>query len=190
MTVLVMLRATRSLDLAVTQALQSVASAPLDALANADTLIGQATVSAAILVVLAYLTWRRGPRLAWAAVGLFVLVSVVELALKLTVVHPPPPEEYLRGTWDPLGVSVSTPSGFPSGHVARVTFVALFAALVVRANAFRIALAAVVAVTVWARVYIGHHWLSDAIGGLSLGILAGCLAILWVEWCRAYARRA
>jgi undecaprenyl-diphosphatase len=186
--VLVMLRATRSFDLAATQALQSIAAEPLDLLANADTLIGQASVSAAIVALLAYVLWRRGPRLAWVGAGLFVIVGVVELTLKLVLVHPPPPEQYVRAIWNPLGVSVPTPSGFPSGHIARVTFVALFAAAVVRMRAVRTTVAAIVVVTLWARVYIGHHWLSDAVGGLTLGTAAGCLALIWIEWRRAYDR--
>ena len=189
MTALVALRATVARDLAVTLWLQSYPSLPLDLLANVNTLVGQAAVTGAIAMWLGYLTWRREPPLAWLATGLFIVVAVVGLGLKLALVHPPPTAEYLRRLWDPLDITFATPSGFPSGHVARVTFLAFVAAALARTAAARIALALLVAYTFWARVYIGDHWLSDAVGGLALGVAAGCLALMWIESCRLYAPR-
>jgi undecaprenyl-diphosphatase len=190
MTALVVLRATVALDLAVTQALQSFASLPLDVLANANTLVGQAVVTGAIAVSLGYVAWRREPPLAWLGMSLFIVVGAVGLALKLALVHPPPTAEYLRRLWDLLDFALATPSGFPSGHVARVTFLAFFAGALARTTAARIALAVLVVYTFWARVYIGDHWVSDAVGGLALGAAAGCLALLWIESRRAYGRRS
>ena len=183
------IHATGAIDLAVTEALQSVASAPLDVLANANTLVGQAPVTVAIAALLAYLAWRRGPRLGWLAIAPFVVLGAVGVALKVALDHPPPPEAFSRSFWNPLGVTIATPSSFPSGHVARVTFLAIFAAALVRACPTRIALALLVAYTFWARVYVGDHWASDAIGGLALGIAAGCVAVLWIDGRRAYDRR-
>ena len=42
--------ATREIDVAFTQALQSVASQPLDLIANVNTVIGQASITAALAV--------------------------------------------------------------------------------------------------------------------------------------------
>lgn len=39
----------------------------------------------------------------------------------------------------------------------------------------------IVAVTFLARIYIGDHWLSDAAGGLALGIAIGAAAALWLR---------
>jgi undecaprenyl-diphosphatase len=188
LTALVALRATRSLDLAATVGVQSVASWPLDVLANANTLIGQASVTVAIAAVLAFAAWRTAPPLGWLAAGVFVLVGAVGIALKIWIDHPAPPEAFLRSLWDPLGIPVPTPSSFPSGHVARVTFLAVFAAALAGRTRVAVALAVVVAYTLWARIYIGHHWLSDAVGGLALGLGAGGLAAMWIERCRRYAR--
>jgi membrane-associated phospholipid phosphatase len=185
MTALVVLRATVVWDLAVTQWLQSYASLALDLLANANTLVGQAVVTCGVAVWLGYVAWRHEPPLAWLAMGLFIVVAVVGLGLKLALVHPPPTAEYLRRLWDPLNITFATPSGFPSGHIARVTFLALVAAALARTAAARIALALLVAYTFWARVYIADHWLSDAVGGLALGVAAGCLALTWIESRRA-----
>jgi undecaprenyl-diphosphatase len=179
--------ATRGVDLAVTHALQSVASPALDAVANADTLIGEAWLTAGITVAFAVWLWRNGARLEWAAPLLLFAAVAVELALKLVLTHPGPPHDLSRTLWHP-GPSLETPSSFPSGHVLRVSFLAVVATAFARAISVRVALIALVAVTVWARVYIGHHWLSDAIGGLALGIAAGCAALAWIHRRRGYDR--
>jgi membrane-associated phospholipid phosphatase len=180
--------ATRGFDVAYTQSLQRVASDPLDLLANVNTVFGQASVTVALAAALALVAWRREPRLAWLAAGLFVVAAGAGVALKLLLVHAPPGPEYIRAWWNPLGVAISTPSGFPSGHVARVTFLAIFAMGLARPTALRIALLVVIAYTFWARVYIGDHWVSDAIGGLALGAATGSVALWWLARCHAYAR--
>lgn len=172
---------TRSADLELTVALQRAASPALDWLANLNTLIGQPPVSLALAALLALALWRREPGLAWAAAAFLAIPVIVGLLLKLAIFHPPPPEEFVRAFWDPLGVRVPTPGGFPSGHVARVTFLALLAGGLWRASLPRLALGAVVAWTLWARVYIGDHWASDALGGLALGVASGCAARLWLR---------
>ena len=174
--------------MAFTRALQSVAAQPLDLLANVNTLIGQASITTAFAALFGLAAWRREPRWAWLAAGLFVIATGAGVALKLALVHAPPGPEYVRAWWNPLGVAISTPSGFPSGHIARVTFLGLLAAGLVRFTPARIALIALIAFTFWARVYIGDHWLSDAIGGLALGTATGCAALWWLARCRAYAR--
>jgi membrane-associated phospholipid phosphatase len=187
-TALVAIGATRDVDLAVTRALQAVASYPLDLVANVNTLFGQATVTTAIAALLGVVAWRRGPRNGWLAIALFGVVVLVGLLLKLALVHPPPPREFVRGLWNPLGVAIATPSGFPSGHIARLTFLVLFAAGLARETRIRVLLAAFVAYTVWARVYVGDHWASDAVGGLALGGAVGAAALAWIESRRRYDR--
>jgi membrane-associated phospholipid phosphatase len=181
----VALRATVDLDLAVTRALQSSASRPLDIMANANTLIGQVTVTAALAALLAIVSWRREPGVSWLVIGAFGIAVVVEVVLKLALTHPAPPAAYSRTLWDPLGVHITTPSAFPSGHIARVTALAFVAAALIRRRLATAAAAALVLYTFWARIYIGDHWLSDAAGGLALGVTAGCLAVMWLSWCRA-----
>jgi len=180
-TVLVGAGATRQSDLEVTVALQRAATPALDWLANLNTLIGQAPVSVALAAILALALWRREPGFAWTAAAFLAVPAVAGLVLKLAIVHPPPPEELVRALWNPLGVRFPTAGGFPIGHVARVTFLALLAGGIWRASLGRAALAAVVLWTLWSRVYIGDHWASDALGGLALGVASGCAALLWLR---------
>jgi len=108
--------ATRGVDLAATVFLQSVASAGLDLIANANTPLGQATITPVIAAALALILWRRGPPWAWLAVGAFSVVVLVGYVLKLALVHPPPPPELVRTAFNPLGIRIETPGAFPSGQ--------------------------------------------------------------------------
>lgn len=173
--------ATRALDLATTIALQSYANGLFDLVANLNTLIGQPVVSAAAALALAAYLWRRERGLVWAAPLLIALTVVVGTGVKLFLEHPGPPEEFVRAWWNPVNVKIATPSAFPSGHVARVTFLAVLAAATWPGTSVRWLAGAVVVVTFLARIYIGDHWLSDAAGGLALGVGAGSLASAWAD---------
>ncbi len=128
--------------------------------------------------------WReRGTRPWRPAVLGFVLLVLQggSQLLKEAVDSPRPTNDYglaidrLRG--DP---------GFPSGHVYGdvLTYgaLALFAPRVLARTAAvvaGIAAAAVIVPAGWARVYVGAHWPSDAVGGYLWGALAlGALAML------------
>ncbi len=177
--------ATRGIDLALTRALQTVASLPLDLIANADTLLGQTTITSAAAILLALLLWRRERGLVWIAPLILFGTIAAETVMKLLLVHPPPPHEFVRASGNPLGVRVGTPSSFPSGHATRATFFAFLLWDLVPGRAWRAALIALVAVTLWARVYLGDHWVSDVAGGAALGTVAGALALGWIRAARA-----
>lgn len=189
--VLVVAGATREIDLAGIRAAQSVASHPLDLVANGHTAIGQVIPTVLAALVLAAIAWRRRGamseghgasawhRLAWLAPLLILVTGAIELALKQTTGHAPPGDEYIRAFMNPLGIRVHTPSAFPSGHVTRLTFLALMACAMFPSAWLRVAATILVAVSLFLRVYIGDHWPSDVIGGLLLGIAVGGAAIAW-----------
>ena len=173
----VALGATRDADLGVLRILQGAASYPLDVAANVHTYIGLSYVSAAAALLAAAILWRRGRRgLAVATLFLFLTVPP-ELALKLGLRHPGPPEEFWR-TFAYLGPGFTTPSSFPSGHAARLTFFCALAAFSLRSAGWRALLALAVLVSLAARVYIGDHWPSDVLGGAALGVAAASAGAL------------
>ena len=87
----------------------------------------------------------------------------------------------------------ATPWGFPSGHVLSVVvLLGLMAYLVHRASEARrrrllaLLLAGTIVVTVaFSRLYLDKHWLSDLVGGLTIGIAYSLLSIWLVEAVRA-----
>ncbi len=185
---LIVAGATRGFDLATTIASQSIASSPLDLLVNADTVVGQAVTTVAIAIVFALLLRFRDTGAIWVAPLFILLTGGIEYAFKLLLYHPSPGPEFIRATGNPLGIRVVTPSAFPSGHVARVTFLSFVLALAFPGRPVRIACVAFVLLTVFARVYIGDHWISDAVGGIALGAGVGSLAAWWIA--RAGSRTA
>jgi undecaprenyl-diphosphatase len=133
-------------------------------------LLGRAEVTACLALGIFIARLRHGRR--DAAAPLFIALAViVETALKLAVPHPAPPSERAH-TIDLLPfIHVSFVNSFPSGHVARATFLLG----VVDGISPWLALAGV-ALMVVSRVYLGEHWLSDCVGGAALGLLVAQLA--------------
>ncbi len=123
--------------------------------------------------VLAWLLWRRSWRAAayWiAAVGFGQLASTT---LKLILQRPRP----LTVQYDVLSAYA-----FPSGHATMSMVVYGFLAVLVGRNfspprrwlAYAPAALLISAIAV-SRLYLGAHWLSDVLGGLSLGLTWVCL---------------
>lgn len=178
---------TRLSDLGWTRAFQSLASYPLDLAVNAHTFLGLLNVTLPVAAVLAVVAWRRRGGYAWLAPLLILGTGAIELVFKYLVAHPGPPAEFVRAfvylgpppEWRP-------PFSFPSGHMARLSFLALVVAGLWPRTWIAVSGATFVAFSLFARVYIGDHWISDALGGLLLGTGIGVLA---VGWMRATAHR-
>lgn len=183
---LVALRLTASSDLGWTRAFQSIASDPVDLLANAHTVVGQLAVTLVLAALIAVVTWRRLGGWAWLGLVLILATGAVELLFKFVLQHPGPPQEFVRSSHNLLGIRLASPSSFPSGHLARLTFLALVVAALWPRTAVWMVAAAFVGLSVFLRVYIGDHWLSDALAGVVLGAAWGALAVAWM---RATAQR-
>jgi undecaprenyl-diphosphatase len=164
LTVLVAAGLLREFDRVVLDLVQSVRAGWLDVFASAVSVLGQAEVTAGLALGLAVARWRR--RLDTATVPLLLaVVTAIEVALKLIVAQPPPPEELSRSVELVPFVHAQFPGAFPSGHVARTAFLAGIVAL---PGWVALLLVALMMVT---RVYLADHWPSDVLGGLLLGVL-------------------
>ena len=183
---------THEADRAGLRAVQSVANGAFDVVANIHTLVGLPYVTLPVACALALALHRRGHGAAALAPLLLAGTVLVELALKLTTGHASPGPETSR-TFIHLVPTLETPSSFPSGHAARLTFLAAFAALLTSRRSATFAAAAFVAFTLVARVYIGDHWPTDVIGGCALGLAFALPAAAWVRQSAAskssFARR-
>ena len=179
LSILVATGATRGFDRAFTLGLQPLISPLLDRLANDNTVIGQASVTAVLALLLSLWAWRRESGPAWLVPLAIVVPVVVGVLLKFVLYHPPPGAEFIRATGNPLGISIATPSAYPSGHIARIAFLTIVGGAFFRQGWLRFVLGVILVFTVFARIYIGDHWISDAMGGLVLGAGTACAALAW-----------
>jgi undecaprenyl-diphosphatase len=135
-------------------------------------LFGQAEVSVALAFGLAVARARRSPR--DGLIPLFIVATIaLETVLKILIPHAPPPEDRSRTIELLPHVRVAFASSFPSGHVARLTFLAT----IVRGIPVWMRVLAVL-LMIASRLYLGEHWLSDCLGGLALGWLVAKAARL------------
>ena len=164
LSVLVAIGALRGSDRAVLDLFQSVRAPWLDLFSSAVSLLGQAEVTAGVALGLVVARWRRGLDTATVPL-LLAVVTAIEVALKLTVPQPSPPDELSRSVELVPFVHAPFPGAFPSGHVARIAFLAA----IVRVPAWLAV--GTVALMMATRVYLADHWPADVLGGLLLGVL-------------------
>ena len=159
----------RELDRALLDLVQSVNSPSLNVFASAVGLLGQAEVTGGIALGLAVARVRRRQRDAWVPL-LLALVLATEVVLKMAVIQPMPPEELSPFVELIPFAHVAFAGSFPSGHVARVAFLAGVAHVPAWLAV------SVVALMMVTRVYLADHWPSDVLGGLLLGVLVAQVA--------------
>lgn len=152
--------------------MQSIHAGWLDVLASAVGLFGQAEVTLGIALGIAVARYWRTRDVASAAIPLFIVATIaLEAALKILIPQAPPPHERSRTVELLPFVHAPFVNSFPSGHVARASFLLLTA----RGIPAAVIVVGVVLMAV-TRIYLGEHWLSDTIGGAVLGLGVALLA--------------
>ncbi len=162
---LTFLPASHRWDEAVTVWLQHAAPAP-DVPAALFVFLGDAEVVIPGLALAGLFLLRRDRFGGSAVLGLAAVllgISLLAVALKHVIPQPGPPLPLQRQVFQ-IGLSVPQPFSFPSGHTLRTTFIAgtLLRRAPVLAGATVLSMMA-------ALVYLGDHWMTDVLGGLSLG---------------------
>ena len=153
-----------SVDRAWSDAMKSVASPALKDIALVFDALGRGVGWALTLAVVSGVLLVRRRFLALVAfLGAEALSTFLSALLKALVGRPRPPD----GLVHPVG------SSFPSGHasygaVTCIALVLLFTTPDRRARWWSLA-ALGIAGMAWSRTYLQVHWLSDVIGGVSLG---------------------
>ncbi|MDR1763194.1 MAG: phosphatase PAP2 family protein [Dysgonamonadaceae bacterium] len=75
--------------------------------------------------------------------------------------------------------------GFISGHAANSFGIATFATLVFRNRLFTASILTFAVLNAYSRIYLGVHFISDIAAGALLGVLAGYLGYLFMNFLRA-----
>lgn len=191
----------RSLDFAVTVKLQERIdnSSRLRAAALVGNIMEGATffaspeftVVATLLLTAAY-AYDRGKKrwrvAAFAIPAALVLIVVLEIYGKSVVHHPAPPFSMIKHPTTIFPADyINEQFSYPSGHAARAVFlgVVILSPFFTQLAGFRLkkryilAVAGVIGyitIVSVSRIYLGHHWFSDVMGGLLLG--SGCAFIV------------
>jgi membrane-associated phospholipid phosphatase len=118
---------------------------------------------------------------AWGILACFALLIAGEIYGKQAVHHPAPPFFMIK---HPTTIfpkyHVVNDFSYPSGHTARAVFISLvaYALLTIQYPVFKtvryragygFALVGYVLLVATSSIYLGHHWLSDILGGVLLG---------------------
>ena len=102
---------------------------------------------------------------------LFGLLTIAEIYGKTIVAHPAPPFFMLKNPTTVFPTyHVWEEFSYPSGHAARAVFLAIVLFSLTKKRLWvGIGLGIYVCLIALSRIYLGHHWLSDVIGGWLLG---------------------
>jgi membrane protein DedA with SNARE-associated domain/membrane-associated phospholipid phosphatase len=155
-------------DLAVFHLLQNLRTASVDRLMIVFTEMGSVGVLLPLAIAVAlWLLWSRSWRTAAYWIGVTAFSEVLVQLLKFTLGRRRPLDLY-------TGVEQFS---FPSGHaVVSTVMLGFLAFLLARRQTMstRLAIGTMVGLYVtlvaFSRLYLGAHWLSDVIGGISLGV--------------------
>ncbi len=178
----------RDMDFAVTVKVQAKIPGRLDEIMDDGAILVDPIVSS--IIVFGLTGWlflkRKGFR---AKLSVFIIpvvflgLTYLEVYGKHVVPHPGPPFFLIK---NPTTIfpkfTIIEPYSYPSGHAARVTFLAvtMIGLWWIKLQKDRQKLILVTSLILCyvlfiytSRIYLGHHWLSDIIGGGILGLATG-----------------
>ena len=124
--------------------------------------------------------------------GLTIGFAITNLFLKIAIARPRPytdTDSVFYQLWLTVNQHTESDKSFPSGHMTAAC--ASMIPLVILARPWQKILAALFAILMGlSRIYLCVHFPSDVLGGLIVGLFAGCMAVLiaqklprgWYQW--------
>ena len=124
--------------------------------------------------------------------GLTIGFAITNLFLKVAIARPRPytdTDSVFYQLWLTVNQHTESDKSFPSGHMTAAC--ASMIPLVILARPWQKILAALFAILMGlSRIYLCVHFPSDVLGGLIVGLFAGCMAVLiaqklprgWYQW--------
>lgn len=183
----------RGADVAVSSSLARAWQPGLMPLWQGIALFGGTEATGLVCLGIFIYLWRHGYRIGSLAVGAWFGTLVVELIYKRFFVHPGPPASISHpdgpSLTDLFDSSLHLQASFPSGHMTRTVvaygllafLVSRLAASSVTRRVVTVAVAALLVIMAFDRVYLEVHWVSDVLGGLLLGFIGLAVAVTWLE---------
>ena len=146
-----------------------------------------------ILLSLALMFFKRTRRFGTAMLlGVSIGALFTNLFLKVVIARPRPyadASSLYHQLWLTVGQNVESDHSFPSGHTT-AAFDTMTPAFILGKRRVKIAAAAFALLMGLARIYLVVHFATDVLGGMIVGIVAGCLGVLiarklprkWYAW--------
>lgn len=146
------------------------------------------------LIVTGILLYDRRKK-SWRVSGLIVPLALIAIVVfeiygKSIVHHPSPPFAMVKHPTTIFPADyVNEQYSYPSGHAARSLFMAIIIGIALWREGIRkkyiytgaiLLLSGYVLLVSISKVYLGHHWFSDVVGGLLLGASFGLLSAITV----------
>lgn len=182
------------IDFDVTVRLQDNIPSRFDQVMDDGAVLADPFVSSGLVIVLAFWLFvktKRIKRMFVLVVPLaFFVLTTIEIYGKTTLPHPGPPFFMVK---QPTTIfpkyHVLDAYAYPSGHAARSTFLGVVFGVSIlyfgkknriKKLVFLAIIASYVLFVAVSRIYLGHHWTSDIVGGLMLGSSFSLLTLVWL----------